>query len=84
MAIRKGDWKLAAYIADIDGGDPQDVTPVKLYNLKQDIGETKDLASAEPQELKELKTLWDQWSQSLAEPLWPQQSSAPSPASKPK
>ncbi len=82
MAIRKGDWKLASYIADIDGGDPQTVTPIKLYNLKQDIGENQDLASAQPEKLNELKALWDHWSEGLAQPLWPQQSSAPPAAAK--
>jgi hypothetical protein len=45
--------------------------------LKDDIGEVNDLATAQPEKVKELKALWDAWNQTLAEPAWPQQSSAP-------
>ncbi len=64
VALRDGDWKLLAHL---DGppirpfGDirPEDQQAIKtqtigrleLYNLKNDIGETRDLASAQPQRL---------------------------------
>jgi arylsulfatase A-like enzyme len=49
--IRKGDWKLIQFFED---------DSVKLYNLKEDIGENHNLAKANPKKatslLKELKT----------------------------
>lgn len=69
MAIRHGDWKLVRYdpIAD---GDTGFVTDAKLYNLADDIGESKDLVHAEPQKAKELQTAWDKWNELNVEPLW--------------
>lgn len=62
-AIRKGDWKLCAN--RIDG-----VKNVKLFNLKDDIGEANDLGDKQPEKAKELKSLWDKWSSEQAKPSW--------------
>ena len=62
-AIRKGDWKLCAN--RIDG-----VKNVKLFNLKDDIGEAADMTAKEPEKAKELKALWDKWSAEQAKPSW--------------
>jgi arylsulfatase A-like enzyme len=63
-AIRKGDWKLC--VNRIDGVKK---TPA-LYNLKDDIGESTDLSEKEPAKAKELKSLWDTWSDAQAKPAW--------------
>ena len=73
MAIRMGDYKLVRYDSNADtltgkGGQP--VTPAKLYNLATDIGETKDLASTEPDKVKELQAKWDAWNTANVKPLW--------------
>jgi arylsulfatase A-like enzyme len=60
MAIRKGDWKLVKY----------DSTPMKLYNLAKDIGESDDLAAKRPAKVKELTADWERWNATLAKPLW--------------
>jgi arylsulfatase A-like enzyme len=70
-AIRKGDWKLVA--SRIDGKEP------RLFNLKDDIGEAKDLSSAEPDKAKELLAEWQSWNSQQKAPLW-----TPSPAKKKK
>ena len=44
-ALRMGDWKL------VHGGKTDE-----LYNLATDLGEAKDLASSQPEKLKELQT----------------------------
>ncbi|MCI0700245.1 MAG: sulfatase-like hydrolase/transferase [Planctomycetia bacterium] len=62
-AIRKGDLKLVA--SAVDGVDK-----VLLYNLKDDIGESKDLAAAMPDKVKELKADWDKWSAQQEKPRW--------------
>jgi arylsulfatase A-like enzyme len=51
-AIREGDWKLIEFF---DNGEKE------LYNLKDDLGETKNLASENPgkvQDLQQKLTLW--------------------------
>jgi arylsulfatase A-like enzyme len=63
-AIRHGDSKLV--VNSVDGTDK----PPALYNLKDDIGEAKDLAAAEPAKAKELKALWDKWNAEQKDPLW--------------
>jgi arylsulfatase A len=60
-ALRHGDWKLIA-AASGSGGftklppvDP--ATPVLLYNLAEDVGETKNLAAEQPERVAEMQTL---------------------------
>jgi arylsulfatase A-like enzyme len=72
MAIRRGDWKLVRYDATVDGAEKPVVTPAKLYNLADDIGEALDLAAAEPEKANELQAAWDQWNESNVPPAWGQ------------
>lgn len=51
-AVRKGDWKLIQNL--VDGTN-------ELYNLKKDTGESHNLYEENPEKLKELSTLLDQW-----------------------
>jgi arylsulfatase A-like enzyme len=69
MAIRQGDWKLVKYDPVADGGKGK-ATPMKLYNLADDIGETNDLAAKMPEKVKELDAVWQKWNAQLARPLW--------------
>jgi arylsulfatase A-like enzyme len=74
MAIRKGRWKL---LRSTELGPQEDpavlnvLTGLELYDLKDDIGETKDLASRYPEKVKELSDAWQQWNKELAKPAWP-------------
>jgi len=52
-AIREGDWKLLRLCVPAGSGGWQ------LYNLKDDPGETRDLASANPDMLRKLQGRWD-------------------------
>ena len=73
MAIRMGDYKLVRYDSNADtltGAGGQPITSFKLYNLADDIGETKDLAASQPDKVKELQTKWEAWNQSNIAPLW--------------
>ena len=59
-AIRQNDWKLLRF--------PD--RPAELYNIKEDIAETNDLASKYPEKVRELyKKLFD-WELTLERPLW--------------
>jgi arylsulfatase A-like enzyme len=68
MAVRKGDWKLVKYDTAADGG--KGVSPVRLYNLADDIGEKTDLSARQPDKVKELQSLWDKWNEGNVAPLW--------------
>jgi arylsulfatase A-like enzyme len=73
MAIRHGDFKLVRYDANADSQvrkGKANVTETKLYNLGNDIGESKDLAASMPGKVKELQAAWDVWNQANVKPLW--------------
>lgn len=54
-AIRQGEWKL------LWEHKPHGTDDWTLYNLAQDPGERHDLAAQEPQKVKQLLTLWDEY-----------------------
>lgn len=58
--LREGDWKLVRH----DGTD-------ELYNLKTDLGETKDLATTESETTKRLAAALDAWDKELIPPAFP-------------
>ena len=53
--LRRGDWKLIRFHGDGEKGADR----FELYNLKKDIGETKNLAAIKPQLVKELNAEMD-------------------------
>lgn len=64
MAIRAGDFKLVRYdlAADsVPGELKKGTSTVQLYNLRDDLGEMKDLAAAQPDKVRELQQQWDRW-----------------------
>jgi len=60
-AIRSGDWKLVKE-------ERQDRW--ELYNLADDIGESKDLAEKMPEKVEELERAWQEWNVQLQAPRW--------------
>lgn len=57
-AVRLGDWKYIPAPGSggwVKGGDQSQ--PVQLYNLADDLGETKNLAAAMPEKVAEMKAL---------------------------
>lgn len=61
-SIRIGDWKLWK---SVDG------KYTLLFNLKDDLNETTNLASSHPEKLKELEDAYSQWAKDLQDPKWP-------------
>lgn len=59
-AIRLGDWKLQHYFED---------DAIELYNLREDLSETTDLAKKNPVKAQELLTLLKEWRQSTDAPI---------------
>jgi arylsulfatase A-like enzyme len=55
-AIRSGDWKLIEYFED---------NHVELYNLREDLAESRDLASAMPDQAAALRSKLDSWRKSV-------------------
>jgi hypothetical protein len=52
-SVRRGDWKLIRLFAD----NPDGSDKLELYNLKDDLGESKNLAAQNPQLVRELNAL---------------------------
>lgn len=61
FAMREGNWKLVR-----EGG-----RPAELYNLERDLGETTDLAKAQPAVLTRLMAELSAWDQELIDPVFP-------------
>jgi arylsulfatase A-like enzyme len=74
IAIRKGDWKLVKAVGTGAGNrqstEAASTEGAQLFNLAKDIGETTDLASKEPEKLKELAAAWDQWNRDNVDAKW--------------
>lgn len=60
-AFRTGDWKIVRTNAGREW---------ELYNLRDDISEQKDLATAESSQLDELVTRWNAWDAKMIAPLF--------------
>ena len=65
-------------LVDTDPSALSDLSGAGLYNLVEDIGETRDRAAERPDKVTELAQLWQRWNRDLAKPLW-----EPSPTSSP-
>ena len=59
-AVRHGDWKLLEFF---ESGD------LELYNLKTDIGETKNLAKENPAQVKKLHEIMKSWRKKTNAPV---------------
>lgn len=72
MAVRKGDWKLVQYDPTVDGIKvPRGAaTEPRLYNLANDIGETRNLINEHPEKAKELQAAWDKWNEANVPARW--------------
>ena len=55
QAVRQGEWKLRREYKPMGNGEWQ------LFNLAADSGERKDLAKAQPEKLKAMVALWDDY-----------------------
>jgi arylsulfatase A-like enzyme len=55
-AIRQGDWRLVEFFED---------NHVELYNLRNDVGEAKDLAAEMPEKARELQRKLAEWRASV-------------------
>ena len=58
-AVRMGEWKLV-----VRKGREE------LYHLGSDAGETKDLAAAEPERVRVLRSAYEKWAKGLVAPRW--------------
>jgi hypothetical protein len=58
--VRDGDWKLLEYLED---------GRLELYNLRDDLSETNNLAESEPEKARELHGKLQAWRQEINAPL---------------
>lgn len=73
IALRQGDWKLVKGVGPGEATERQGratVAGAELYNLKDDIGEKKNLAAQNPEKVRELAALWTKWDSELIDPKW--------------
>jgi arylsulfatase A-like enzyme len=74
IAIRQGDWKLVKGPGGGAGANAlrerATTDGAELYNLAQDIGEKNNLATQEPEKVRELAAAWNTWNAELVEPAW--------------
>ena len=74
IALRAGDWKIVkgAGMDGVAGGraGKADTAGAELYNVTKDIGEKENLAATNPDKLKELSALWDQWNAGNIDAAW--------------
>lgn len=59
-AVRAGDWKLQEFFED---------GRLELYNLREDLGETNNLAAQQPDKTKELHEKLVAWRKSIGAPM---------------
>lgn len=59
-AIRDGDWKLLEYFED---------NHLELYNLREDLGESRDLAGQQPEQAARLRARLQAWRQQVGAQL---------------
>lgn len=52
-SVREGDWKLIRFLHD----GPAQAPRYELYNLREDLGETRDLSASNPELVKKLDAL---------------------------
>jgi arylsulfatase A-like enzyme len=74
--VQMGDWKLMEYLED---------GRLELYNLKDDLGETKNLATTNPDKAKELHERLIAWRKASKAPMptpYNVEAAAPAPATK--
>jgi arylsulfatase A-like enzyme len=76
MALRMDDWKLLLNADQASAGDKA-APKVELYNLADDIGESKNLAAAQPERVKQMRARLDAF---LKEAVPPGEDAAPKPA----
>jgi arylsulfatase A-like enzyme len=67
-AVRHGDMKLVHGEANTD--------PPELFDLAADVGEKNNLASQQPEKVRQLQALWDGWNAQLAPPSPPKDKTA--------
>ena len=63
-ALRQGDWKVVRH------GRGKNAHQWELYNLADDIAESKDLAKERPEKLKSLVIEWEAVNARMVAPLW--------------
>ncbi len=72
-AVRMGDWKLVVArenrTAQTEAPSVFGAVP-KLFNLRDDIAESKDLAASHPEKVAQLRAAFDAWNAGNVAPKW--------------
>ena len=59
-------------LEDATKDDPSalDLDGAELYNVREDIGETKNVAAAQRDRVQQLRIAWERWNAGLVPPAW--------------
>jgi len=68
--VREGAWKLLRVAENPLKIERQLLAPLMLINLKEDPGETRNVATEFPDKARTLLQKMEVWEQSLAQPRW--------------
>ena len=68
-AVRSGPWKLI--VQQSGSPDTGETDRYYLYNLESDPYEKTNLAEEQPDKVRELNSLLEEWEADLADPAWP-------------
>jgi len=63
--MRHGNYKLV-----VERGKPETHGQVHLFDLAKDLSESNNLASQEPERVKQMLAALEAWEAELMEPLW--------------
>lgn len=69
--IREGDWKLIEHFGDWFDNEPRyhAGAKIELFNLREDLGETRDLASVEKGRAEKMQSRLREWMRSIPVPI---------------
>jgi arylsulfatase A-like enzyme len=68
-AVRQGPWKLVRWLDRRDNDAENRMTGPELYNVVEDIGETRNHIETHPEKARELQAAYDTWNRDNIAPI---------------
>ena len=68
-AIRQGPWKLVRWLDRRDNEADSRMMEPELYNVVEDIAETRNLIETQPEKARELQAAYDEWNKGNLPPV---------------
>jgi arylsulfatase A-like enzyme len=68
-AVRQGPWKLVRWLDRRDNDADSKMMEPELFNVVEDIGETRNLIAAQPDKARELRAAYEEWNKDNIPPV---------------